>query len=44
MGMVTVLVTSDDNLDAAHLNAGADGVHIHYKTNDLAAFLKALQL
>jgi putative hydrolase of the HAD superfamily len=44
MGMVTVLVTSDDNLDAAHLNAGADGAHIHYKTNDLAAFLKALQL
>jgi hypothetical protein len=41
MGMVTVLVTSDDNHDAAHLNAG-DEAYIHHKTNDLAAFLTEL--
>ena len=42
MGMVTVLVTSDDK-DAAHLNASGDETHIHYKTDDLARFLTALK-
>jgi putative hydrolase of the HAD superfamily len=40
MGMVTVLITHDDNHDASHLNEGADGEHVHYKTSDLATFLR----
>jgi putative hydrolase of the HAD superfamily len=40
MGMVTVLVKSDDNRDANHLNEGADGAHVHHVTNHLAGFLK----
>jgi putative hydrolase of the HAD superfamily len=42
LGMVTVLVTHDDNRDAKHLNEGADGAHIHYSTNDLPSFLTTL--
>lgn len=42
MGMVTVLVTHDDNRDANHLNAGADGAHVHHRTSNLAAFLTHL--
>ncbi len=42
MGTTTVLVTHDDNGDARHLNEGADGAHIQYRTNDLSHFLKAL--
>jgi putative hydrolase of the HAD superfamily len=40
MGMVTVLITHDDNGDARYLNEGADGAHVHFKTNDLATFLR----
>ena len=43
LGMVTVLVTHDDNRDAKHLNEGADGEHVHYRTNDLGKFLTELQ-
>ena len=39
LGMVTVLVTHEDNRDAKHLNEGADGLHVHHSTNDLAGFL-----
>jgi putative hydrolase of the HAD superfamily len=39
MGMVTVLVTSDDNRDANHLNKGADAAHVHHVTEHLAGFL-----
>jgi putative hydrolase of the HAD superfamily len=42
LGMVTVLVTHDDNRDAKHLNEGADGDHIHYTTNNLSHFLTSL--
>ena len=42
LGMVTVLVTHDDNRDAKHLNEGADGAHVHHRTNDLASFLSNL--
>jgi putative hydrolase of the HAD superfamily len=40
MGMVTVLITHDDNHDAKHLNEGADGEHVHYRTADLTKFLE----
>ena len=40
MGMVTVLVTHEDNRDATHLNEGADGLHVHHSTNDLGKFLQ----
>jgi putative hydrolase of the HAD superfamily len=42
LGMTTVLVTSPDNKDAAHLNAlhgGAGEAHVHHVTDDLATFL-----
>jgi len=42
LGMTTVLVTSPDNKEAAHLNAvhGGEGrAHVHYVTDDLASFL-----
>ncbi len=45
LGMTTVLVTSPDNKDAQHLNAlhgGAGEKHVHYVTDDLAAFLAKL--
>ncbi|MFN0191474.1 MAG: pyrimidine 5'-nucleotidase [Aestuariivirga sp.] len=42
LGMTTVLVVSPDNKDAAHLNAGTAGEHVHHVTGDLAAFLKNL--
>jgi putative hydrolase of the HAD superfamily len=44
LGMVTVLVTHDDNRDATHLNAGAKGAHIHHTTNNLPHFLSNLPL
>ncbi len=40
MGMVTVLVTSDENADAKHLNGEALGGHVHHVTGDLAGFLE----
>jgi putative hydrolase of the HAD superfamily len=39
LGMITVLVTHDDNDRAKHLNEAADVAHVHYKTNDLSDFL-----
>jgi putative hydrolase of the HAD superfamily len=42
MGMVTVLVTSDDNQDAAHLNAGAKENYIDHATDSLPQFLHSL--
>jgi putative hydrolase of the HAD superfamily len=39
LGMQTVLVTSDDNPDAKHLNADADADYVHHRTNDLTQFL-----
>ena len=42
MGMVTVLVTHEDNRDAKHLGEGRDGVHVHHHTNDLARFLETI--
>ncbi len=45
LGMTTVLVVSDQNRDAAHLNATSGGVdqkHIHHITDDLAGFLGAI--
>jgi putative hydrolase of the HAD superfamily len=45
LGMTTVLVVSDQNRDAAHLNAASGGVeqtHIHHVTDDLAGFLGAI--
>jgi putative hydrolase of the HAD superfamily len=42
MGMVTVLVTSDDNQDAAHLNAGAKENYIDHATDNLPQFLHSL--
>jgi putative hydrolase of the HAD superfamily len=40
MGMVTVLIKSDDNRDANHLNEGSDDAHVHHVTDHLAGFLK----
>jgi putative hydrolase of the HAD superfamily len=42
LGMVTVLVTHDDNDGAKHLNEGADGAHIHHSTNNLSQFLNTV--
>jgi putative hydrolase of the HAD superfamily len=42
LGMTTVLVTSDDNADAAVLNHDRDAPYVHHVTNDLASFLKSL--
>jgi putative hydrolase of the HAD superfamily len=40
LGMTTVLVTSPDNLDAAHLNGlDQDRSHVDHVTDDLARFL-----
>jgi putative hydrolase of the HAD superfamily len=43
MGMITVLVTSDDNQDAAHLNVGSEDNFIDHATDNLPQFLHALQ-
>jgi putative hydrolase of the HAD superfamily len=42
MGMVTVLVTHDDNYDAGRLNDMTSGEHIHHTTEDLSHFLKSI--
>jgi putative hydrolase of the HAD superfamily len=42
LGMVTVLVTHDDNDSAKHLNANADSAHIHHSTNNLSQFLNSV--
>jgi putative hydrolase of the HAD superfamily len=42
MGMVTVLVTHDDNYDAGRLNDMTNGEHIHHTTEDLSHFLKSI--
>jgi len=45
LGMTTVLVVSEDNRDAIHLNdasGGAQQPHIHYRTGDLPGFLSDL--
>lgn len=42
LGMTTVLVTSPENHDAAHLNRSAGDDHIHHVTGDLAGFLTGL--
>lgn len=42
LGMTTVLVTSPDNHDAAHLNRATGDEHIHHVTGDLAGFLSGL--
>ncbi len=42
MGMVTVLVTSDDNQDAAHLNAHTKESYIDHATENLPQFLHSL--
>jgi putative hydrolase of the HAD superfamily len=39
MGMTTVLVTDENNQDAAQLNLGSTGQHVHHTTSNLAAFL-----
>jgi putative hydrolase of the HAD superfamily len=44
LGMTTVLVTSDDNADAAVLNHDHDAPYVHHVTNDLAGFLKSITL
>ena len=44
MGMVTVLVSSDDNEDAKLLNGDGTLPHVHHVTDDLAAFLADLSL
>ena len=42
MGMVTVLVTHDDNHDAGRLNDGGNDAHVHHRTNELSTFLKTV--
>ena len=42
MGMVTVLVTHDDNYDAQRLKDAANEQHIHHTTDDLSHFLKSI--
>ena len=42
LGMTTVLVTSPDNHDAAHLNRTTSDEHIHHVTGDLPGFLSGL--
>jgi putative hydrolase of the HAD superfamily len=44
MGMVTVLVASEDNEDAKLLNGSQPLPHVDHVTDDLAAFLAALNL
>jgi putative hydrolase of the HAD superfamily len=44
MGMVTVLVTHEDNYDAKHLHDDADEQHIHHRTNELSGFLNSLRV
>jgi hypothetical protein len=43
MGMVTVLVASDDNEDAKLLNGTEALPHVDHVTHDLAEFLKDLK-
>ena len=40
MGMATVLVTSDENGDAIHLNGETPGAHVQHVTPDLTGFLE----
>jgi putative hydrolase of the HAD superfamily len=42
MGMVTVLVTHEDNYDAERLNKVSKVEHIHHTTEDLSHFLKSI--
>ncbi len=42
MGMITVLVRSDDHPDGPILNHDADADYVHHHTADLAGFLAAL--
>jgi putative hydrolase of the HAD superfamily len=42
MGMVTVLVTHEDNYDAERLNKVSNDAHIHHTTEDLSHFLKSI--
>jgi putative hydrolase of the HAD superfamily len=42
LGMTTVLVTSTENPDAQHLNAGGIGEHVHYTTANLGEFLNTI--
>jgi putative hydrolase of the HAD superfamily len=42
MGMVTVLVTHEDNYDAKHLCDEADDQHIHHRTSELSTFLNSI--
>jgi putative hydrolase of the HAD superfamily len=42
LGMTTVLVTSDDNADAAILNHDREAPYVHHVTSDLAGFLKSI--
>ncbi len=42
MGMVTVLVTHDDNDGAKHLNDSARGEHVHHSTTNLSHFLNSI--
>jgi putative hydrolase of the HAD superfamily len=42
MGMVTVLVTHEDNYDAKHLRDEAGDQHIHYRTSELSTFLNSI--
>lgn len=42
MGMVTVLVTHEDNYDAERLNSTSSDAHIHHTTEDLSHFLKSI--
>jgi putative hydrolase of the HAD superfamily len=44
MGMVTVLVTHDDNHDAKRLKDGGNDQHIHYQTSELSTFLSTLKI
>jgi putative hydrolase of the HAD superfamily len=42
MGMVTVLVTHEDNYDAERLNSASSDAHIHHTTEDLSQFLQSI--
>jgi putative hydrolase of the HAD superfamily len=42
MGMVTVLVTHDDNYDAGRLNNTSGVEYVHHTTEDLSNFLKSI--
>jgi putative hydrolase of the HAD superfamily len=42
MGMVTVLVTHEDNYDAERLNTTSSVQHVHHTTENLSHFLKSI--